>query len=354
MNRNEMVKQTSRPKSGLTKWWRISTLAIWLAVVGSALAAEGPVKLKLGTLVPRDSSPHQSLKVMAEKWRQAPGGGVQLIIFTDGTQGGEADMVRRMRIGQLQAAVLSGTGMAEIDDSVTALQTMPLVYHSLDEVDYVREKLRPKLEERIAAKGFVVLFLADAGWVNFFSRKPAVMPDDLRKQKLFAWAGDNKALDIMKAAGYQPVPLETADILPGLQTGLIDAVPAPPFFALAGQFYRPAPHMLDMHWAPLLGACVITKKAWDTIPPETQKVMRTAAEVAGNEIRAQARKEMTEAVEAMKKRGLIVHELTPGAEAAWRDLAESIHPRIRGTLVPADVFDEVQQLLSEYRAGKKP
>jgi TRAP-type C4-dicarboxylate transport system substrate-binding protein len=332
----------------------MSASAIWLIVVGSAFAADATVKIKLGTLVPRDSSPHQSLKAMAEKWRQAPGGGVQLIIFTDGTQGGEADMVRRMRIGQLQAAVLSGTGMAEIDDSVAALQTMPLVYRSLDEVDYVREKLRPELEQRIAAKGFVVLFLADAGWVKFFSRKPAVTPEDLRRQKLFAWAGDNNALDIMKAAGYQPVPLETADILPGLQTGLIDALAAPPFFALAGQFYGPAPHMLDMNWAPLLGACVITKKTWDRLPSETQKAMRAAAEMAGDEIRTQARKEMTEAVEAMNKRGLIVHELTPEAEAAWRRLAESVYPKIRGTLVPVDMFDEVQQLLTEYRAGKKP
>jgi TRAP-type C4-dicarboxylate transport system substrate-binding protein len=349
-----MFARTQTRAIAMTKLPWMPAAAIWLMVVGSAFAANAPVKIKLGTLVPKNSSPHQSLKAMAEKWRQAPGGGVQLIIYTDGTQGGEADMVRRMRIGQLQAAVLSGAGMAEIEDSVTALQTMPLVYRSLDEVDYVREKLRPELEQRIAAKGFVVLFLADAGWVKFFSRKPAVTPDDLRRQKLFAWAGDNKALDIMKAAGYQPVSLETADILPGLQTGLIDALPAPPFFALAGQFYGPAPHMLDMDWAPLLGACVITKKAWDSIPPETQTAMRAAAETAGNEIRTEARKEMTDAVEAMKKRGLIVHELTPEAEAAWRRLAESVYPRIRGTLVPADMFDEVQRLLAEYRAGKNP
>jgi len=318
-----------------------------------AFAADAPIKIKLGTLAPKDSSPHQSLKAMAASWRQAPGGGVQLTIFTDGTQGGEADMVRRMRIGQLQAAMLTGTGMAEIDDSVTALQTMPMVYRSLDEVDYVREKLRPKLEQRLADKGFVVLFLADAGWVKFFSRKPVVYPDDLKRQKLFAWAGDNKALEIMKAAGYQPIPLETADILPGLQTGLIDAVPAPPFFALAGQFYGPAPHMLDMNWAPLVGACVITKKTWDKIPSDAQKAMREAAEKAGDEVRAQARKEMTEAVKAMKKRGLVVHELTPEAETAWRGVAESVYPKIRGTLVPADMFDEVQALLAEYRAGKK-
>ncbi len=326
-------------------------ICCWLTAF--SFAAHAQTKVKLGTLAPKDSSPHQSLKVMAEKWRQAPGGGVQLIIFTDGTQGGEADMVRRMRIGQLQAAMLTATGLGQIDDSVTALETMPLVYRSLDEVDYVREKIRGKLEQKMADKGFILLFWADAGWVKFFSRRPAVCPDDLKNQKLFSWAGDNKTIDLIKSVGYQPVPLETTDILPGLQTGLIDAVPAPPFFALAGQFYGPAPHMLDMNWAPLVGAGVITKSVWDKFSPETQKVLRAAAETAGAEIRAQARKEMNESIEAMKKRGLVVHELTPEAEAAWRKIAESVYPKIRGTLVPADMFDEVQSLLKDYRAGKK-
>lgn len=329
---------------------RLLMAVLGLALAGGTFAADAPVKIKLGTLVPKDSSPHQSLKTMAEKWRQAPGGGVHLIMFTDGTQGGEADMVRRMRIGQLQAAVLTSTGLAEIDNSVTALQTMPLVYRTLDEVDYVREKVRQKLEQRLADKGFVVLFWADAGWVKCFSRRPVLFPDDLKKQKLFVWAGENKTLEIYSSLGFQAVPLETADIVPGLKTGLIDAIPLPPFFALAGQIYNTAPNMLDLNWAPLSGACVVSKKVWDKLPAETQMVLRESAEKAGNDIRAQARKEMTESVAAMQTRGLTVHTLTPAAEAEWRKLAESSYPMIRGGLVPTDMFDEVMKLLAEYRA----
>jgi TRAP-type C4-dicarboxylate transport system substrate-binding protein len=80
--------------------------------------------------------------------------------------------------------------------------------------------------------------------------------------------------------------------------------------------------------------------------------MREAAEKAGEEIRKQARKEMNEAVEAMKKRGLNVHAMTPEAEAAWRKIAEGAYPKIRGPMVPADLFDEVQSLLKEFRASK--
>src|SRR5438552_2003609 len=144
-------------------------LAIWLLAAATGFAGT-PIKIKLGTLAPKDSTPHNSLKQMAETWRQAPGGGAQLIMFTDGTQGGEADMVRRMRIGQLQAAMLTAGGLAEIDDSVACLQMMPLVFRSLDELDYVTEKMRPVLEKRLSDKGFVVLFWTDAGWVRFFSR----------------------------------------------------------------------------------------------------------------------------------------------------------------------------------------
>lgn len=335
--------------------WNEKTMKRWMLwVVVVVLAApamgQGPVRIKLATLAPKDSSPHNILKTMNEAWRQAPGGGVQLTIFTDGTQGGEADMVRRMRIGQLQAAMLTGGGLSDIDEAVTCLQMMPLVFRSLEELDYVTEKMRPLLEKRMADKGFVVLFWTDAGWIKFFSRRPVLFPDDLKTQKLFAGAGDNKALDIMKAAGYQPIPLEATDIVPALKTGLIDAVPLPPFFALAGQIDTTASHMLDLNWAPLIGACVVTKRAWDRIPAEAQAVLLAAAEKAGREIRAQARKEMAEAIAAMQKRGLKVTTPTYEAAGAWRQVAETAYPRIRGSIVPAELFDEVMRLLAEYRA----
>lgn len=323
---------------------------VLLAAIPGASAAE-PAKIKLATLAPKGTSFHQILLSMGEKWQKAPGGGVKLVCYTDGTMGGEADMVRRMRVGQVQAGLLTVAGLQEIDSSVTALQTMPMKFHSLDEVEYVREKLRPRLEKTFLEKGFVVLFWCDAGWVRFFSRKPATVPADLKPMKLFAWAGDNRTVDLIKAFGYRAVPLEPTDILAGLQTGLIDAVPSTPTYALAGQFYGPASNMVEVDWAPLVGGAVITKKAWDALPADARDEMMKAAAEAGKELTMRSRAESDEAVEAMKKRGLKVQKLTPAAEAEWRKLAEDVNPKIRGALVPADLFDEVQQLLKDYRAS---
>ena len=108
--------------------------------------------------------------------------------------------------------------------------------------------------------------------------------------------------------------------------------------------------MLDVKWAPVLGAGVMSRKAWDSMSPAVQEELKRAAADAGAKIRAQARKEDQEAVDAMRKRGLTVYPGTPELEAEWRGLAEEAYPKIRGRMVPADLFDRVQGLVQDYRA----
>jgi TRAP-type transport system periplasmic protein len=314
-------------------------------------AADKAVRINLGTLAPRGSSYHKSLQAMTEKWRQVPDGGVRLVIYPDGVQGGEADMVKLMRVGTLQAGLLTTMGLADIEPGIFGLQSAPMMFHDFAEFEYVNDKLRPMLEKRMLEKGFVVLFWADAGWIRFFSKEPLTTPDDLRRAKLFVWAGNPAQVDIMKHAGFNPVPIETSDILPSLQTGLINAVPVPPIFALASQMDTRAPHMLKLNWAPLVGACVVAKDTWDKVPAGAKEALLQAATQAGREIQASSRKESDEAVEAMKKRGLKAKEVTPEMENQWRAEAEKVYPEIRGRIVPADIFDEVQRLVKEYRAN---
>ena len=329
---------------------RLRTLMLAAALLAGETHAAELVKIRLGALAPRGTTWHRSLLEMGEKWRAAQGAGAEFIVYPGGSQGGEVDMVRRMRVGQLNAAMLTVVGLTEIDDAVAALQKMPMVFRSWDELDYVRERLRPALEKRFLDKSFVVLCWGDAGWVRFFSKEPALRPVDYRRMKVFAWAGDNPQAEIMKTLGYQPVVLEISDILPGLQTGMINMVPSTPFWALTLQFYNHASYMLDMNWAPLVGAIVVTRKVWDAMSPAGQQALRRAGESAGAELRALSRREQEESVAAMKKRGLKVQAVSPEVEAEWRRAAEQIYPMIRGKMVPAESFDEVQRLLEAYRA----
>jgi TRAP-type C4-dicarboxylate transport system substrate-binding protein len=311
-------------------------------------------QLKIGSLVPKNSLYHRELLQVGEAWKKSQTGSPKFNVFTDGSQGGEAEMVRRMRIGQLQAALLSVVGLREIEPSIAALQNLPLAFRSWEELDYVREKMRPNMEKKFLEKGYVVLAWGDAGWVRFFSKNPAFSPEDFKKMKFFAWGAEAEQQEIMKSLGYTPVPLEPTDILPSIQTGMINVVPSTPYFALASQIFNTAPNMLEINWAPIVGAFVISKKSWDEMSPETQKVLRASSDKAGQVIRNQARKEVDEAVDAMKKRGLKVNK--PNAEQLkeWQTLSESLYPRIRGKMVPAETFDEVFAHLKTYRTTKSP
>ena len=328
----------------------VSTIFLVLFALGNTRAADK--QLRIGTLAPKNSLYHRQLMELGEVWRAGQGGGARYLVYPDGSQGGEAEMARRMRIGQLQGALLSVVGLREIDSSIGALQNLPLLFKSWEELDYVREKMRPAMEKKFADRGFVVLAWGDAGWVRFFSKEAAVRPDDYKRMKFFAWGSESEQQDIMKNLGYTPVPLETSDILPSMQTGMISVVPSTPYFALASQIYNTAPNMLEINWAPIVGALVITKKAWDEMTPALQETLRAAGEKAGAQIRVKARQEVDEAVEAMKKRGLKVNRPNVEQMREWNDLAERLYPRIRGAMVPAETFDEVFTHLKAYRSGK--
>lgn len=335
--------------AGRRRCWVAVLLALALGWVGSPLSVSAAPKLKLGTLAPVGTSYHKSLMAMGESWRKESAGAVDVNVFAGGKLGGEAEMVGLMKVNSLQAAMLTAVGLSEIEPAVAGLQNIPMGFRSLDEADFVSEKLRPMLEARMAEKGFAVLFWSDAGWVRFFSNKPVTRPSDLKSLKLFTWSGNPKAVEIYKSAGFNAVPLETADIVPSLQTRLIDAVPVPPFFAMAAQVDTKAPFMVEVNWAPLVGALVMRKENWDKIGPDVRAKLLQAAAVTAKEIKAAGRREMEESVAAMTKRGLTVTKITPEVEAEWRTTAESVYPKIRGSLVPADIFDETLKLIAEYR-----
>lgn len=322
-----------------------------LVATGLLLAAPVHARtltIKLGTLAPEGSSFHRLIRDMAEGWQEASGGRIRVRIYPGGVAGDDPDMVRKMRVGQLQAAALSGAGLYAIAPEVQALQ-MPMMLASHEELDYVRDRVAPRLEARIEAQGFKVLAWGDAGWVHFFAQRPVVRPQDLRPLRLFVWSGDSAYVEAWKEAGYRPVALPATEIHTGLQSGLIHAVPTTPLAALAFQWFGLAPHMTALRWAPLLGAVVITADAWGRVPDDLKPLLLRSAREAGARLRRESRQLGDDAVEVMKRHGLVVHPVPPEARLEWEESARAGYARIVGGVVPAEIVAEVERLRDEYR-----
>jgi TRAP-type C4-dicarboxylate transport system substrate-binding protein len=257
-------------------------------------------------------------------------------------------MVQKMRIKKLQAVAISGEGLSGINPSVSALQ-VPMLLDSYEELDYVRDRISPRLERELAQRGFILLNWADVGWVHFFTKQPAVHPDDIRNMKLSVLQGDNDTFRLFKNNGFRPIALAATDILTGLQTGLVDAIQSPPLLALSNQWFGGAKNMLDVRFVQLVGATLISKEVWDKIPPQLQKPMQESSRIAGVGLREEIRKAEASSIPLMQQFGLNVVHADDKSLEEWHRLSESLYPTFRGGIVPVELFDEVLRLRDHYR-----
>lgn len=310
---------------------------------------EAAVVIRLGTLAPSGSSWELILRRMGAEWAQATNEELKLRIYAGGTVGDEGEMIRKMRIGQLQAAAISNAGLAELDPSAYALM-LPMMFSSYEEWDYVRKRVNPLLEEKLAQKGFTVLAWSDVGWVYFFTKTPMRTPEDLRGMKLAGSHTETRSIDIFKWAGFNPVPISAVDMMTGLQTGLIDSLYLPIILAEGSQYYRQVPNMTDMKWAPLQGAVVMHEKGWNQLSSDQKaEVLRITGQI-GEDLRTTNREQEERSLAAMKSRGLRVVEVDEATVQSWVEVAKKAYPRVRDDLVPGEVFDDVVRLRDEFRS----
>ena len=333
----------------------IIPLALILAFAALSAASPAPAAttLKLATLVPEGSLWDKELQEMGQAWKSATAGRIDLRIYPGGVAGNEADVLRKMRIGQLQAATLTVVGLSEIDPGFNVF-SIPRFYRSYDELFHVTNALTPLFEKRLEEKGYVLLNWGHAGWVQLFTKKPARTPGDVQDLKLFTSAGNPEMVQWWKRNGYNPVPLSSTDIMTGLQTGMIEALPTTPLAALTLQWYRSTPYMLDLGIAPLVGGTIVTAPAWKKISAEDRAALQAEADAVEERLEKSVPAQDEKAIEEMQKRGL---ELTrpqgEAQEAAWAEEAEQFAATMRELLVPEDVFLAAKKARDEFRKNEE-
>lgn len=334
------------------KKFTLPLLASALIAAASANSADAKdtIRIKLATLAPKGSTWHELLKDLQAGWDRVSGGQVQLRIYAGGVAGDEPQVMKKMGINNYHAALISSHGLSSIDRSPRVF-TIPRLLKTNAELDRAMEIMAPEMERRLAEKGYIVLAWADAGWVKFFVPTPGTSVDAVRRHKLFSWAGDAEGLQLWKTAGFNVVPLPATELTTGLQTRLIDAFDTMPYTALAFQWFRHTEYMIDMNWAPLPGALVITKKTWDKVPDELKPALMAEADKFGVRFRTETRHLDAEAVEAMKKRGLKVVTPTPEELVEWDTEIEKFYPDIRGLYVSEEDFDWFTSVVQQVRDG---
>ena len=322
-----------------------------IAIVVLACATlSAATDIRLATLVPANTSWHKALLEMGNTWNKDTAGRVTLTVYPGGTQGDESTTLKKMQNDVLQASFLTVVGLAELDEAFNVLG-MPFFAETSEEEAAIEKRLTPMLEQRLQAKGLHLLGWGTAGWVQLFSKKPLRTLADVKNAKLFASKGDDKWVSWYVSNGFHPVALLPADIPTQLKlsTGLIDAAPNPPYLALSLQIFRDAKYMLDVHIAPLVAGLIVTNTAWNRITPDDRTKLNAAAQALEQRVRAEAPVQDAESIKQMQARGLQVITLDPKAAAEFRAAATELTTTMRGSMVPADIYDAAVQERNAFR-----
>jgi TRAP-type transport system periplasmic protein len=314
---------------------KLLLLATLLATV-PARAAE--ITMKLGTLAPVGSAWHEALKDMAQRWEEASGGQVKLRVYAGGAQGDEGDMLRKVGIGQLQAAAISNIGLHDVVPEAQAFSA-PLMFRDEGDMQCAFGRTKGDVEAALRKRGLVALQWSRVGTAKFFCRSPLSTPAEMTKAKMFAWEGDPATVKAWRTAGFQPVVLSITDLLPALSTGMIDCASSVPLYMLSTRAFERARYLVDLPIGHLVGATVVRKDVWDRVSPDVQQRLLAIAGETAAKVDADGRRLEADAIAAMKAQGL---QVLPADPEAWHPTLEKSWSVIRGEVVPADFFDAVK------------
>jgi TRAP-type C4-dicarboxylate transport system substrate-binding protein len=317
-------------------------------MLGLSGADAGAQTLKLATLVPEGSLWDKAVRGLGATIQGETQGRVRFQIYPGGVAGDEPDILRKLKIGQLHAALFSAPGLGDIDPAFYAFE-VPLLFESDAEVRAVLEALRPVFAQRLEQKGFVLLHWGDAGWMRFFASRPMRDFEEFRTLKQFVWGSETSMARWYQELGLRPVVLSATDVLTGLQTGLIEAFPATPLAALSLQWFRSAPYMLDHRFAPLLGALVVTRSAWGKLADEDRQRLQALALETERELFEQVPLQEARALAEMQARGLTIVREPPADGEKWLELGRQFQQRFRAKTVPPEVFDQMLGILEQER-----
>lgn len=309
---------------------------------------------KIATLSPDGSFWTNTLKEAGNAIAQKTENRVQFRFYPGGVMGSDAAVLKKIRIGQLHGAMFTGGAIApQAPDA--QIYTIPLLFNSYAEVDYVRKQMDPEIEKSINNAGFVNFGLAEGGFAYVMSKKPISDANELKNNKVWAPSDDAAAQAAAETFQLSPVALSMGDVLTGLQTDMINTITASPIAAIALQWHTQIKYITDLPIAYFTVLMAIDKKAYAKISAADQKIVNDLMRAAFVKINNQNRVDNDNAFVALKKQGINMVQPTPAQLKVWRDKTQ-VAGKIfaaKGKINTAHQ-QRINTLLMEYRKNAIP
>jgi TRAP-type transport system periplasmic protein len=318
----------------------------------SAMGAEKDTIIKIATLAPEGSSWMKALNLLNTEVMKKTEKRVQFRAYPGGVLGDEMDMLRKMKIGQIQGAVLTSGGLSALFKEIDVLQ-IPFLFQKYEEVDAVLKKMDGFFRKGFEESGYILLGWSEAGFIYLMSTLPTVSVSDLKKAKVWTWEESPMSKAIFDEAGVKAIPLSVPDVMVGLQTGLVDVVYAPPTGAISLQWFTKIKYLTDLPLAYLAGGMVVRKDTFKQIPPSYQNLVLESSQTHLDTLKTVTRKENREAIEVMAKQGIKIVTSSKDQIDEFKRLSNKAMSHLGSQSFSKRILDEVTSILEGYRRGEK-
>jgi len=330
----------------------VAATALTTFAVGANTATADNVELRIATLAPSGSPWMAVLDKSAAEIKEKTAGRVTLKYFEGGQQGDERDFVRKIKLGQLDGAAVTAIGLSMIDESIRVLE-LPMMFTTVEEVDYVADKMWPYFQKKFEEKGFKLNDRGEVGWAYFLSKNKVESLGDLKGQKLWQWGDDRLVGAMFKKLGLNGVPLGVPEVDSSLTSGRITACYGSPVAAVALQWYTKVKFMTSMPMSYGIGATVVSLESIKKISAEDQKTVQNIGRAGSKKLRKVIRKANEDAKSTMARKGVTIVQSPPALVDEFTKNALEVHKQLVGTLYSQKELDMVMKYRDEYRAKNK-
>ena len=319
------------------------------ALVTTGTAAADNVEVRLATLAPEGSSWMKVLGKGAVEIDKKTQGRVKVKYYAGGVQGDERDVIRKINLGQLDGAAVTSVGLSMVDESIRVLE-LPRMFASIEEMDYVSDKMWPYFVDKFEKKGFRLGDRGDVGWIYFMSKDEVKSIGDLKKLKVWMWGDDQLVRAMYKKLGVSGVPLGVPEVEPALTTGRINACYGSPLAAVALQWNSKIKFMTSMPMSYAIGATVLKKDVYAKVSAEDQAMVLKITKGMQRVLRKRIRKDNEASQKTMVRKGVMVTETPADMIAGFDAAAKSVWKELAGKVYSQAELDMVLKHRDEYRA----
>jgi TRAP-type C4-dicarboxylate transport system substrate-binding protein len=324
--------------------WFGFAIACTLSVTSLArVSAAGNTVIRLGVLAPAGSTWDRVFRAWNNTLSKETGGAVSFQFFMGGVAGDERDIIRKMKLGQMDASTMTSIGLGQVARPIQVLQ-MPGILDNYKQLLQVREKLAGEFDGMFTKEGYVMLGWADAGFARYFSKKPILKPEDLKSARPWVPRDDPALPEMMKVIGANGVPLGIPEVFPALQTGMVDSVTVSALAAVALQWFRYVTHVSKQAPVAIVGATLVRQELVKGLAPDHAKVLKESGKKAHAALVDQVVKEDEKAYKTLLGRGIQEFDsfATPEQKKAWEAVNAEVIKRLTGKLWSKELLDRVK------------